>query len=135
MTAFDWGAWVAYEIVVAGAVLVLWMRQASPIARPGILARLLARSVGAYEHPAVARARGVRARLQSWGSLLLIAFVVALSLGASLKSGALPALLAYGMASNIICSAAMVAATETGPSAGPAVEQDAVRARWNEAKG
>jgi hypothetical protein len=86
--------WVAYEIVIAVAVFaktLSWFR-------PTFL--------------------GIRSRLESWVGLLLSAFSAALGLGWWLDAGFLAALIAFGLASALIVSAAVNAAYEAGSKKG-----------------
>ncbi len=90
MTATQWGPWIGYEILVAAAVFtksIFWFRGA---------------------------VRDFRAALVSWVGLLLLAFFGALALGQWCDTSSLTPLVAFGLASGMIVSAAVNAAYELG---------------------
>lgn len=94
MTVVDWGVWIGYEIAVAVVVYtksILWFRRQFQV---------------------------TRARLESWVGLLLVAFFAAYGLCRWLEASFLAALIAFGLASAMIVSAAVNAAHEAGLKGG-----------------
>ena len=90
MTAVDWGIWIGYEVAVAVVVFaktVFWFRRT---------------------------VRDVKAALTSWVGLQLLAYFVAISISQQRQTGLLSALMAFGLASAMIVSAAVNAAYELG---------------------
>ena len=86
----DWGSWVVYELVVAIVVYAktpFWFRR---------------------------EVRDSHAALASWVGLLLLAFFVAIGLSQWRETGFFAALVAFGLASAMIVSAAVNAAYEVG---------------------
>ena len=112
MTAAEWGVWIGYEIVVAVVVYtksVFWFRR--PFRVTGAGRESL---VGRHVHPSVLRAWRMQTALQSWLTLLMLAFFAAIGLSQWLETSSLAALIAYGLASGIIVTAAVNAACEVG---------------------
>jgi len=95
MTGADWSVWIGYELVIAVIVFaktVFWFRRT---------------------------VRDVRAALVSWVNLLLLlAFFAAIGLSQWRETGCFAALVAFGIASGIIVSAAVNAAYELGSGRG-----------------
>ncbi len=90
MTATDWGVWIGYELVVAVVVFgksVFWFRRQS---------------------------RVTKAALESWVGLLVLAFFGAFGLSQWLGGSVFAPLVAFGLASGMIVSAAVNAAHEVG---------------------
>jgi hypothetical protein len=90
MTATDWGAWIGYVVAAAVAALAktaFWFRR---------------------------RSRATAAGLESWVGLLVLAFFGAFGLGQWLGGTFPAALIAFGLASALITSAAVNAAYRAG---------------------
>ena len=90
MTTTEWGVWIGYELVVGVVVCgksVFWFRRQS---------------------------RVTKAALESWGGLLVLAFFAAFGLSQWLGGSAFGPLIAFGLASAMIVSAAVGAAYEVG---------------------
>ena len=90
MTGADWSVWIGYELVIAVVVF--------------------AKTVFYFRRTV----RDVRAALASWVGLLLVAFFVAVGLSQSRDTDYFAALVALGIASGMIVSAAVNAAFELG---------------------
>jgi hypothetical protein len=90
MTRVDWSIWIGYELVIAVVVFaktVFWFRRT---------------------------VRDVRAALTSWVGLLLLAFFAAIGLSQYREPDYYAALVAFGIASGVIVSAAVNAAYGLG---------------------
>jgi hypothetical protein len=94
MTGADWRAWIGYELVIAVVIFaktVFWFRRT---------------------------VREVRAALASWVGLLLLAFFAAIGLSQWRETDYFAALVAFGLASGMIVSAAVNAAYKLGSGRG-----------------